>query len=265
MTQAGIIVPCHERRRSDLGYSTDVAQLGRSGIASSSGISFTYLREWLAPDFEVPPITRGEGADPLRCGGPEIDPLAMPRSGAMASTVTVTRASLRLLKIRSDRFAHSSFLGFCASAGHYPARRLIEEHLGNSGFTRGFLLRVAPMPSRPACGLGLQWQILTGIRENGVSWRSAVPIMAIPGRESRHRFGHLQGLPRRKRLQRDLAGRRFGTRRNPGSPRRSQDSSSNPAHCGCRAAMVLPWADGTSAQCRSKWCDRPGARLVPPP
>jgi len=242
--------------RSDLGYGTEASQLGRWD-REFLWHPFAYLREWLAPDFEVPIITRGEGAFLFDAEGRRLI------DGNASIWCNVHGHGhpriLAAVNEQLDRFAHSSFLGFSHPPGIVLARRLIEEHLGKWGFSRVFFSESGSNAIEAALRMALQWQILTGHpgRRRFVAFRRSYHGDSL-GASS------VTGLATFKAF---LGNSGYGVTWLDDASQLDEIPDHGeiaglilePVIAG--AAGMIPWPDGTLARCR-EWCDRRGALFL---
>lgn len=220
---------------------------------------FTYLREWLAPEFEIPLIVRGEGARLFDEQG----------RGLIDGNASIWcnvhghghPRIIAAVKEQLDRFAHSSFLGFSHPPGILLARRLMEEHLGKWGFSRVFFSESGSNGIEAALRMTLQWQSLTGHSER---------YRFVAFRRSYHGdslgAGSVTGLAAFKSfLGENRSGYPVTWLDDPeqlaeiGAPGDIAGLILEPVLAG--AAAMVPWPDRTLVRCR-EWCDRHGVLFL---
>lgn len=234
----------------DLGYGVPPRDL-RGWDREFLWHPFTYLREWLSPEFEIPLITRGEGAHLFDAEGRRL----IDGNASIWCNVHGHGHPRILAAVRQqlERFAHSSFLGFSHPPGILLARRLIEEHLGKWGFRRVFFSESGSNGIEAALRMTLQWQILTGHPERNrfVAFRRSYHGDSL-GASS------VTGLAAFKS---DLgqSGYPVVWLDEPGQLEEMESADAvaglilEPVIAG--AAAMIPWPDRTLARCR-EWCDR---------
>jgi adenosylmethionine-8-amino-7-oxononanoate aminotransferase len=240
----------------DLGYGASPPEL-RQWDREFLWHPFTYLKEWLAPEFEIPVITRGEGAYLFDVEGRKL----IDGNASIWCNVHGHGHPKIMVAVRDqlERFAHSSFLGFSHPPGILLARRLIEEHLGKWGFRRVFFSESGSNGIEAALRMALQWQILTGHpeRRRFVAFRrsyhgDSLGANSVTGLAAFKTFLGASGYP-------------VVWLDDPDQLQEIENPESiaglilEPVIAG--AAAMIPWAGGTLTRCR-EWCDRHGVLFV---
>jgi adenosylmethionine-8-amino-7-oxononanoate aminotransferase len=241
---------------TDLGYAAGASQLG-NWDREYLWHPFTFLREWLAPDFEVPVIVGGEGAYLMEAGGRRL----IDGNASIWCNVHGHGHPRILGAVRDqlERFAHTSFLGFSHPPGIVLARRLIEEYLGAWGFRRVFFSESGSNAIEAALRMALQWQILSGHpgRRRFVAFRRSYHGDSL-GASS------VTGLAAFKSFLGN-SGYAVTWLDEPAQLGELEDADGvaglilEPVIAG--AAAMVPWAEDTLRLCR-EWCDRHGALLL---
>ncbi|MEQ1842016.1 MAG: aminotransferase class III-fold pyridoxal phosphate-dependent enzyme, partial [Verrucomicrobiales bacterium] len=241
---------------SDLGYSTDAGQLGQWD-REFLWHPFTYLREWLAPDFEVPLIVKGEGCYLFDAAGRRLID-----GNASIWCNLHGHGHLRILdavKTQLDQFAHSSFLGFSHPPGIVLARRLIGDYLGKWGFSRVFYSESGSNAIEAGLRMALQWQILAGNpeRRRFAAFRrsyhgDSLGANSVTGLGAFNAYRGDSGYAVTW-LQDDAEL--------DGIPNAGEIAALIVEPVIAGAAGMVPWPDGMLARCRD-WCDRHGVLFL---